>query len=211
MTDCAVFYDCEFLTAPGAPQRFWCGPNDPDPVIFQVGAVRIGLEPPFDELERFEVLVQPKDRSGVPVALHPLAEKLTGVTNARLAAEGRSLAEGLDAFAQFVGDDAIWSWGKDEFNMMAISAYVEGLVPPIPAHRFGNATRLFLHAGLPLEEVQSLRSNTMADHFGIEVPDARGHDALGDARMVTAVVVHLMSTGRLDPTVLKHPTAPVPA
>lgn len=206
-----MIFDCEFLSAPGAPQRFWCGPHDPDPVVFQIGAVRIALDAPYAEIDRFECVIRPKDRTGAPVRLHSLGETLTGVTNARLDAEGVPLADGLDAFARFAGDDPIWSWGKDEFNMMAISAYVEGIQPPLAAHRFGNATRLFLQAGLPLDEVQALRSNTMAEHFGIEVDGARGHDALGDARMVSAVIVHLMTAGRLEPDALNHPLAPVPA
>ncbi|MEL7345038.1 MAG: hypothetical protein AAFN59_09300, partial [Pseudomonadota bacterium] len=127
MTGSAVFFDCEFLTAPGAPQRFWCGPHDPDPVVFQIGAVRISLLAPFDEIERFEVLIQPKDRHGSPIALHPLAEKLTGVSNTRLSREAVELGEALARFAAFVGEDPIWSWGKDEFNMMAISAYVKAM------------------------------------------------------------------------------------
>ena len=48
-----VIYDCEFLTAPGAPQRFWCGPHDPDPVVAQVGAVLLGLEGDFRSSTRY--------------------------------------------------------------------------------------------------------------------------------------------------------------
>jgi len=39
----AIIYDCEFLVSDGAQQRFWCGPTDPDPVIAQIGAVRLDL------------------------------------------------------------------------------------------------------------------------------------------------------------------------
>ena len=36
----AIIFDCEFLAIEGSPQRFWCGPFDPDPVVAQIGAVR---------------------------------------------------------------------------------------------------------------------------------------------------------------------------
>lgn len=203
MSGSAIIYDCEFATAPGAPQRFWCGPNDPDPVVFQIGAVRIDLTAPFAATERFEVLIQPLDRNGTPLDLHPLNAKLTGVTPKRLAGEGVALAEALDRLAAFAGQDKLWAWGKDEFNMVAISCYVAGIPAPIPALRFGNAPELFLKAGVPLDDIHGLRSNTMLDYFGLSLPDARGHDALGDARMVAEVLRHLMQAGRLDPSLLK--------
>lgn len=205
MSATAVIYDCEFATAPGAPQRFWCGPCDPDPIVFQIGAVRLSLTAPFDTLERFEVLIQPRTRSGDPLALHPLNATLTGVTTERLEAEGLPLEDALQRLVAFAGADQLWAWGKDEFNMMAISCYVAGVAPPLPATRFGNAPALFLAAGLALEDIHSLRSNTMLAHFGLSLPDARGHDALGDARMVAEVLRHLMQTGQLAPDLLHAP------
>lgn len=205
MTDTAIIYDCEFATAPGAPQRFWCGPDDPDPVVFQIGAVRLSLEPPFEALARFEALVRPVDRSGAPMELHPLNAKLTGVLPERLKAEGVSLADALAGLADFAGRDRLWAWGKDEFNMVAISCYVAGIAPPISATRFGNAPELFRLAGEDLEVIHGLRSNSMLAHFGLSLPDARGHDALGDARMVAEVLRHLMTSGRLSPSALRPP------
>ena len=87
--------------------------------------------------------------------------------------------------------------------MVAISCYVAGIAPPIPATQFGNALELFLAAGVPAGEIQGLRSHTMLDHFGLSLPDARGHDALGDARMVAEALRHLMQSGRLDPALLR--------
>ena len=43
----------------------------------------------------------------------------------------------------------------------------------------------------------------LEDHFGLSLPDARGHDALGDARMVAEALRHLMQTGALDPAHLR--------
>ncbi len=202
MSPTAIIYDCEFATAPGAPQRFWCGPTDPDPIVFQIGAVRLSMEAPYDALERFEVLIRPLDRAGRPLDLHPLNAKLTGVTDDRLMREGVTLAEALERLSAFAGRDMMWAWGKDEFNMIAISCYVAGIEPPIPATQFGNAPELFMAAGVPLDVIHELRSNTMLAHFGLSLPDARGHDALGDARMVAEVIRHLLKEGRLDPGLL---------
>jgi DNA polymerase III epsilon subunit-like protein len=62
---------------------------------------------------------------------------------------------------------------------------------------------LFLSADVPLDVIHGLRSNTMLEHFGLSLPDARGHDALGDARMVAEVLRHLMQSGQLDPALLR--------
>jgi len=199
----AIIYDCEFATAPGAPQRHWCGPLDPDPVVFQIGAVRLSLVAPFDVTGRFEVLIRPTGRDGTPLDLHPLNHALTGVTPERLACEGMPLPDALMRLAGFAAQDRLWAWGKDELNMVAISCYVAGIPPVIAAVRFGNVPALFLKAGVPLDVIHGLRSHTMLDHFGLSLPDARGHDALGDARMVAEVLRHLMAAGRLDPEHLR--------
>ena len=199
MTQSAVIYDCEFLTAPGAPMRFWCGPKDPDPVIAQIGAVRLSLSGDFELEETLSCLVTPRGRDGATLPLDPLFTRLTGITEEAIAAEGQELGAALSALGDFAGDDRLWSWGKDEFNMVAISCYVAGIAPPLPVTRFGNACDLTLAAGLPLDEIHGLRSNTLAGHFGLKVPELRGHDALDDARSVAFALQHLLRDGRLSP------------
>ena len=195
----AIIYDCEFLTAPGAPQRFWCGPNDPDPVVAQIGAVRLVAGASVELTDTYECIIEPRTRFGEPAEVHPLFEKLTGVTRARIDAEGVSLAEGLEGLKTFASEDVFWSWGTDEFNMLAISCFVQGITPPLPAERFGNATRLLQAAGLPDDEIVTLRSNTITQHFGLPAPDGQGHDALGDAQSVAIVLKHLSEAGKLVP------------
>ena len=67
--DHTVIYDCEFLTAEGAPQRFWCGPHDPDPVIAQIGLVKVGLSDTFPILDTLRCHVIPRGRDGARVSL----------------------------------------------------------------------------------------------------------------------------------------------
>jgi hypothetical protein len=44
--DSVVVFDCEHLTNEASPSRFWCGPDDPDPLLVRIGAVRPSLTPP---------------------------------------------------------------------------------------------------------------------------------------------------------------------
>ncbi|WP_171230884.1 exonuclease [Ruegeria sp. HKCCA6707] len=188
----ALIFDCEFLTAPGSPSRFWCGPYDPDPVVAQIGVTKLGLTDPFPILDSMRIYVVPKDRNGNRIPLDPFFTKLTGITEDNLDADGVSLLAALKSVEEFAEGAKLWSWGKDEFNMVAISCYVEGVAPPLPASQFGNACDLLLKAGMPYEDLKTTRSNTLKDYYQIDHPDLRGHAALDDALSVAYVLQHLL-------------------
>ena len=194
-----LIFDCEFLTAPGAPSRFWCGPDDPDPVVAQIGVVKLALTGDFPFLDTLRLHVVPRGRNGARLAISPLFVQLTGVTEQAIDRDGKDLGEALGLVAAFAGGARLWSWGKDEFYMVALSCYVQGLIPPIPVTQFGNACALMLGAGMPLEEIHETRSNTLAAHLGIEHPPLRGHDALDDAQTVAYAVQAMLRQGRLKP------------
>ncbi|MEO8530468.1 MAG: exonuclease [Deltaproteobacteria bacterium] len=198
--DHAIIFDCEFLTRAGAPSRFWCGPLDPDPVIAQIGAVKLALTAPFKIIDTLRVFVTPRDRTGAAYALDPLFTKITGISEAVLAAQGLPLNDALAKLADFAGTARLWSWGKDEFNMVAISCYVEGIAPPIPVTRFDNACKLFLKAGMPLGDLHEMRSNRLAGYYDIDHPPLHGHDALDDALSVAYATQHVLLSGKLKPS-----------
>lgn len=193
----ALVFDCEFLTAEGSPSRFWCGPHDPDPVVAQIGIVRIGLQAGFPILETLRLYVIPRDRHGDRIRLDPFFTALTGITEEQIADEGMPLRQALAKVREFSGGEKLWSWGKDEFNMVAISCYVEGFAPPIPATQFGNACQLLLRAGMPYEDMRKTPSNRLAEYYRLEHPPLRGHDALDDALSVSYALQHLLGQGKL--------------
>lgn len=196
--DHALVFDCEFLTAEGAPSRFWNGPHDPDPVVAQIGLVKIGLGGNFPMLDRLRLHVVPRTRFGQRCPLDPLFVRLTGITESTIDETGISLRDALQRVDDFAEGAKLWSWGKDEFNMVAISCYVEGFMPPIPAKNFGNACDLLLKAGMPYEDLKKTRSNTLSAYFKLEHEPLRGHDALDDALSVAFVLRHLLTEGRLE-------------
>ncbi len=81
--------------------------------------------------------------------------------------------------------------------MVAISCYVAGVQPSIPAHRFDNAVKLLIAAGMPIEDIGKTRSNTLADYYGVQHSPLQGHDALGDALSVAYALQHLLRTDKL--------------
>lgn len=194
----AIIFDCEQLTDAGAPSRFWCGPTDPDPLLVQIGAVRLSLDPPFALGETFDCIVEPMGRAG-PVTPSAFFTKLTGIDAARIARDGLPLARALQDFADFAGDAPLFSWGKDEITALAPACFVAGLICPLPTARFGNASALLLRAGEPLEVVHTLRSPGLPKHLGLP-PEDRAHDGLADAQAVARSLAHLLNTGRLQAT-----------
>ncbi|MGB5558703.1 MAG: exonuclease [Paracoccaceae bacterium] len=196
----AIVFDCEFLTAHGSPSRFWCGPYDPDPVVAQIGLVKIGLADDFPVLETLSTYVTPRNRQGNRYALDPFFTKLTGITEQSIEQGGVPLEQALEDTKNFAAGAKLWSWGKDEFNMVAISCYVEGLAPPIAVTQFGNACHLLLKAGMPYEDIKKTPSNRLAAYYGIDHPPLRGHDALDDALSVSYVLQRLLKQNSLKPS-----------
>ena len=193
-----IIYDCEYLTAPGAMSRQWCGPLDPDPNVAQIGAVKLSLQGGYDILDTFKVLIKPRDRFGTRPKVDPFFTELTGISQADIDREGIAHIDALARFAAFSDGATFWCWGKDELTLLAISSYIEGLIPPIPAHRFGNAIGLVLNAGIPVADMGRMTSGRLAEYFGLETPDGRQHDALDDAMSVTVSLQHLLRTQKLS-------------
>jgi DNA polymerase III epsilon subunit-like protein len=197
----AIIFDCEFLCVEGSQRRFWCGADDPDPVIAQIGAVMLGLEDDFPLVDTYRTYVKPIDRFGNRYAVDPFFTKLTGITEDAVEREGIALEEALVRLDRWSNGARFWSWGKDELNMVAISCYVAGIAPPIPARRFDNAVKLVIAAGMPIEDIGKTRSNTLADYYGVAHPPLKGHDALDDALSVAYAAQYLLKTDKLRPEV----------
>ncbi|NBB51904.1 exonuclease [Rhizobium sp. CRIBSB] len=193
----ATIFDCEFLCAEGSQRRFWCGPQDPDPVVVQIGAVKLGLEGSFEIVDTQCLYVQPLDRSGKAQQPDPFFTRLTGVGEEILAREGQPLAQALDALDRFSEGARFWSWGKDELNMIAISCYIEGIAPPITADRFSNAVHLMVAANMPAEDIVKTPSSALSAYFQIGHPPLRAHDARDDALSLAYALQHLLRVGRL--------------
>ncbi|MEM6460436.1 MAG: exonuclease domain-containing protein [Pseudomonadota bacterium] len=193
----AIIFDCEFVCFEGSRSRYWCAAHDPDPVIAQIGAVKLGLEGDFPILETYMDYVVPLDRYGNRYELDPFFTRLTGITNELIETKGVSLSDALLRFDDFSNGARFWSWGKDELNMIAISTYVVGIEPTIPPQRFDNAVKLLLAAGMPVEDLARTPSNKLADYYSVDHPPLKGHDARDDALSVAYTLQHLLNSGTL--------------
>jgi DNA polymerase III epsilon subunit-like protein len=195
----AIIFDCEYLTAPGAMSRMWCGPFDPDPNVAQIGAVKLSLEPGYRIAGTFQVLIKTKSRSGRDNRLDPFFTELTGIGQEEIDRHGIPLAEALERFDNFSQDATLWSWGKDELTLFGISCYVEEVSRLIPANRFGNASLLVLKGGMPLSDLMKTTSGRLAEFYGLKTGDRKQHDALDDAMSVALTLQHLLQGQMLRP------------
>lgn len=193
----ATIFDCEYLTATGAMRRYWAGPTDPDPLVAQIGAVNLSLDGDYKLLGSLKLYIQPKDRFGRNPGLDPFFTGLTGIDQAEMDKNAMPLAEALEQFEAFSEGGSIWSWGKDELNLFGITCFVAGIMPPMPANRFGNAKSLMVQAGMAPDDIAATTSGQLAQRFDIPHEDQRHHDALDDARSIALTLQHLLQKGRL--------------
>lgn len=107
----AIIFDCEFLCLEGSQRRFWCAAHDPDPIIAQIGAARLGLEGDF-VLGTHKAYIRPVDRFGERYTLDPFFIGLTGITEEIIEAEGVALKEALAGVDQFSAGARLWSWAR---------------------------------------------------------------------------------------------------
>ena len=106
----AILFDCEFLCMEGSQRRFWCAAHDPDPVVAQIGAVKLGLEGDFPLLDTYKAYVRPINRFGDRYAIDPFFTRLTGISEETIEREGVPLQEALAGLDRFSDGGRFWSW-----------------------------------------------------------------------------------------------------
>lgn len=202
----AVIYDCEFLTQEGAMSRFWTGAHDPDPLLVQIGAVRVSLQKGFPVEEEFNCFVMPVDRYGSAVVPNNFFCELTGISAETIDREGLELEEALQKFSDFSGGNtgSYWAWGKDELFMLGMNCFIQNVKSPIQADRFGNMKSIFIKAGMSSDDVHTHSSGQLAQFFCLkEDASLRAHDGLDDALSILAALRHLERAHGLDPECLE--------
>lgn len=173
-----VILDLEFTAWEGSLQRDWCGAEEWREIV-QVGLLLADAADGFATVDEFEAMVRPCRR---PI-LSPYFSALTGITQARLEAEGVELAavlpriEGLAARAE-----CILFNGRDG-EILRENCELSGLTFPMPSeHMFNFRPLLARTLGRPPEE---LTSSNLPQLAGIVV-DGHAHTALHDCRSIAA-------------------------
>ncbi len=170
--------------------RGWSGPGEYKEIV-QIGAVR--LDDDWKEEAALSLFVRPR----INPILSDYFTNLTGITQARLDEEGMDIVPALEKFGEFIGPSLLaYSNGRDG-EVVLRNCELSGLPPLSCQPRFYNVrTHLSLISGVASSELDSFR---LHQTFGLETGGHTAHDALGDARGIADLLVHLHWQGKFPP------------
>lgn len=176
-----TIFDLEFTAWEGSLARQWLGPGEFKEVV-QIGAVRLNLQSLRME-DSFDCLVRPR----VNAMLSDYFEKLTGITNGRLAADGVDFEIAYRRFWDFAQDSTIAAFGHDEWVLEEnIRLYGLKDLPPMPD--FLELRQWFSERGI---DPKGLHSCDIGPKLGVPF-EGQKHDALCDARSIAAGMTVLL-------------------
>jgi inhibitor of KinA sporulation pathway (predicted exonuclease) len=189
----AIVFDLEFTAWPGSMEHRWRRPGEFREVV-QIGAVKLDAAT-LEEIESFNLLAKPR----LNPELSPYFEKLTGVTNVRLAQSGIDFADAYRAFVAFANGTPIFSFGRDD-RVLVDNLELYGLraMPPLPP-----CTNIALWLADHGVDPRGLHACDIARAAGAAF-EGRRHDALDDARSVALGIATLVARGA------PSPFAPIP-
>ena len=157
---------------PGSPSSRKVLPVQIRGEIIQIGAVRVTEDQQV--ADEFQVLIKPKYYR----RLNKRVGKLTGIKESQLRDEGLPMADAMDAFRHWCGEDVIFlTWGFDDITILRENLLLYG-IDDSWVGRWYNAQMIF-NAQTDGSNAQKALKTAM-EIFGIEATRP-AHDALGDA------------------------------
>ena len=179
--DTITVFDLEYTAWECSMARHWLEPGQYKEVV-QIGAVKLDGRT-LQVVGEFDLLVKPR----INPVLSPYFEKLTGITNAEVAAGGVDFADAYGRFARFAADGPIMAFGHDEW-ILEENLRLYGITdfPALP--RFADLRTWFAACNV---DPRGMLSCEIAPSLGLKV-GGRAHNALHDARALRDhVMTHL--------------------
>ncbi|HEX4370342.1 MAG TPA: 3'-5' exonuclease [Rhizomicrobium sp.] len=184
MLSALVIFDLEFTAWADSLGGRWLAPGEFKEVV-QVGAVRLETAS-LAVTASFDCLVRPRINS----VLSDYLQRLTGITNARLAKEGVDFETAYRRFVAFASNEVIASFGHDEW-VLDDNIRLYGL-KDLPARpQFLELRGWFDHQGV---NPDGLHSCDVGPLLGVPF-EGQMHDALCDARSIAAGMAVLLQRG----------------
>lgn len=168
-----ILFDTEYTSWEGAQARKWSGPGEYKEIV-QIGAIVIDTET-FIEKEKILLFVKPVKN---PI-LSDYFKNLTHISQEEVDAQGVPYADALKACKDWMGERAMYSWGRD-IDVMKENADLLGITFPLDTAVGGDIRPIFAQRGIAVGEYMS---STIPRAFG-EEPPPDGHNALNDARSI---------------------------
>ena len=178
MTRTMVIYDSEWTSWDGAYARAWSGPGEEKELV-QIGMVKLADTPNLEEIEQFEVLIQPQ----INPVLSDYFINLTGTTQDILDQHGRPLSEILPSVKSFLNQNsiAVYCFGTEDEEVLRHNCYLNKLKYPIPSGLFVSiVSEVADFIGIRDDE---LESSKLPSYFEFS-PPGNAHNAIADARCI---------------------------
>ena len=175
---------------PGSPSARKVLPVQIRGEIIQIGAVRVTQAQKV--ADEFQVLIKPKYYR----RLNRRVSKLTGIKESQLREEGVGMAEAMDRFRRWCGEDVIFlTWGFDDITILRENLELYG-IDRSWVDRWYNAQMIFNAQTDGSNSQKALK--TAMEIFGIEATRP-AHDALGDAYHTALICARLdLKRGALE-------------
>lgn len=164
--------------------RGWLAPGEFKEVV-QIGAVKLDAVT-LEEVATLNLLVRPR----LNPVLSAYLENLTGISNARLKAEGVDFAEAYDRFVGFADGGPICAFGRDDL-VLEENLRLYGIRDRAPMPSYINVTPWLRANGV---EPKGYHACHVGPLCGAAF-EGREHDALDDARSVAAGIRALVGRG----------------
>jgi len=180
--------DLEWTSWEGARQRRWQGPGE-EMEIVQIGAITLTDDAALAETAALDVLVRPT----LNPTLSDYFIDLTGITQARLDAEGVAFRTALDRLRRFLaaGVGAVWSYGTD-YKIIQRNCVLDGVVFPFEEELFRNARELVAATVGP--DVAYVDSSRLPEAMGFP-PPGTAHQGVDDCRCIAETLRILRRRG----------------
>lgn len=180
----AIVFDLEFTAWEGSMRHGWLRPGEFKEVV-QIGAVKVDPAT-LQVLGRFDQLVRPR----INPCLSPYLQKLTGITNDALRADGRDFADAYADFIAFADGGVTSAFGRDEL-VFAENLRLYGLAPPAQEPAFRDSRPWFGAHGF---DTRGLHSCDIGPKLGVPF-EGQAHNALADSLSVAAGMRVLVERG----------------
>jgi inhibitor of KinA sporulation pathway (predicted exonuclease) len=179
-----TIFDLEFTAWEGAMARRWMAPGEYQEVV-QIGAVKLDADT-LVPLAEFDVLVRPRFNSN----LSPYFEKLTGITNAQLAARGIDFADAYDRLVAFADGGSIAAFGRDD-RVLLENLRLYGIQGARALPPFQDISTWFALHGV---DPRGLQSCEIGPLLGVPF-EGHTHNALNDSRSLAAGMAVMATRG----------------
>ena len=177
-------FDLEFTAWECSMATHWLRPGEFKEVV-QIGALRLDAEN-FEVLDELDILVRPR----INPTLSPYFEKLTGITNAAVAARGVDFVDAHDRFAAFAAGGPICAFGHDE-GILDENIRFYGLTNMAVLPEFFDLRTWFADQKL---DPRGMLSCEIGPALGLPF-EGRLHNALDDTRSLAAAMRALLARG----------------